>query len=95
MLIVKRIREKIELICILWNMWFIPLQFAYNIKYNPIFLTFEIITIVVYFSTIFFKFYEINWVKKYDCVDEEVLRRKDIKIVNSTLWQNKEIWENY
>ena len=67
-------------------MWFIPLQFAYNIEFKHAFFIFEIFTILVYFSTIFFKFYHIKWVNKYDCVEYEVLRRKDLKILNSSLW---------
>lgn len=72
----KRIFEWVILLITTWNMWFIPLQFAYNIPFNGIFLAFEILTILLYLAEIIFRFHIISWMRNVECVIEENLSRK-------------------
>jgi hypothetical protein len=76
----KHFKEVIVLIVITWNIWFIPLQFSYKIEFHGVYLAFDIITMLVYLGDIGFIYHTTSWLRNLDCVDEELLRRKDRKI---------------
>jgi hypothetical protein len=76
----KHIKEVIVLIVITWNIWFIPLQFSFKIPFTGVYLAFEIITMLVYLADIGFCYHQVSWLRNLNCVDDELLRRKDRKI---------------
>jgi len=76
----KHLKEVLILIVITWNIWFIPLQFSYKIKFEGVYLAFEIISMLVYLMDIGFCYHTTSWLRNLDCVDDELLRRKDRKI---------------
>jgi hypothetical protein len=85
----KRILEVVVLVTIQYNICFIPLQFGFKIPFGKVFLGFEIATVLVYLLEISFCFHTISWYKNLDCVDDDVLRRKDLKIKQSIFFKNK------
>ena len=87
----KHAKEYIVLTVITWNIWFIPLQFSYKIKFDGIYLAMEIITILVYLADIGFYYHTTSWLRNLDCVEEDLLRRKDLKIRQSSQHMKKEI----
>lgn len=91
----KHAKEIMILLVITWNIWFIPLQFSYKIPFEGIFLVMEIITILVYLIDIGFYYHTTSWLRNLDCVDDELLRRKDKKIRQSTYLQKKEIGKQH
>jgi hypothetical protein len=66
----KHFKEPVILIVIVWNVLFIPLQFAYKLSFEGIYLAFEIITILVYLLDIAFCYHTTSWLKNLDCIDE-------------------------
>jgi hypothetical protein len=54
---IKHALEKIVLILITWNIWFIPLQFGFVIPFKGLFLAFDIISLLVYLVNIGFRFH--------------------------------------
>lgn len=55
------------------------------------FLAFEIATVLLYLLEMSFCFHTISWYKNLDCVDDDVLRRKDLKIKQSVFFKNKQV----
>jgi hypothetical protein len=82
---VKHIFEWVMRVCTTWNMWFIPLQFAYKFPFTGIFLALEIITILVYLADIALRFHIMSWMRNLDCVNEEFLSRKHVKVFKSLI----------
>jgi len=66
----KHMKEGVILLLTLWNLFFIPLQFAYKLAFEGVFLAFEIITIVAYLLDIAFCYHTTSWLRNFDCVDD-------------------------
>ncbi len=76
---IKHIKEVILLLILNYNIWLIPIQYAFQLPFDGFLLTIEILTILVYLGDIGFLYHTTSWIKNLDCVDDNVLRRKDRK----------------
>lgn len=89
----KHFKEAVVLLILNYNIWFIPIQYSFQLPFDGYLLTLEILTILVYLADIGFLYHTTSWLRNLDCVDDEVLRRKDRKIKQSIYLQRKEVEE--
>jgi len=66
----KHVKEGVVLLLTLWNLFFIPLQFAYKLKFEGVFLAFEILTIMAYLMDLAFYYHTTSWLRNLDYVDD-------------------------
>jgi hypothetical protein len=59
-----RVIQAINMALVFYNLIFIPLQFAYRIKFKGVFLALEIITIVMYLTEIGLRIYTLIRIKR-------------------------------
>jgi hypothetical protein len=86
----KKVFDNVDLLVVNWNIWFIPLQFSFKIKFTGIFLALELITIVFYLLNTGFLYHRLSWLHNLDCVKEHILKRKDLILFQSNYLQAKE-----
>ena len=60
----KNVHKRVLQLFVVYNLVFIPLQFAFNIKFKPIYLVMEVLTILVYLMEIAIRVVKFRRLKK-------------------------------